>query len=45
MVDFCDHGKESLCSVKAVNAFNISATIDFQERPLTTVTEMSIHAK
>ena len=45
MVDFCDHGKESLCLVKAANAFNTSATIDFQERPLTTVTKMSIHAE
>jgi len=45
MVNFCDHGKESLCSVKTVNAFNTSATTYFQERPLTMVTEMSIHAK
>ena len=45
MVDFSDHGKETLCSVKAANPLNTSATTDFQERPLTTVTEMSIHAK
>lgn len=45
MVDFCDHGKESLCSVEAANAFNTSVTTDFQEIPLTTVTEMSVHAK
>ena len=45
MVDFCDHGKESLCCVKAANAFSTSATTDFQERPLATVTEISIHAK
>jgi hypothetical protein len=43
--DFCDHDKEFLSSVKAVNAFNTSATTDFQERPLAMVTELSIHAK
>jgi hypothetical protein len=45
MVDFSDHGKESLCSVEAAKAFNTSAITDFQEVPLTTVTDMSVHAK
>jgi hypothetical protein len=45
MGDFCDHDKEFLSSVKAVNAFNTSATTNFQVRPLTTVTELSNHAK